>query len=84
MPITRARWKALRGSSAAPDQIMLSIKGDPARSMTVRWRTDPAIGTGFVLYREAETEGPWLRRRRTSYLKPISTAAGFSSQIWTA
>ena len=61
MPDRRARWKALRGSSAAPDQIMLSVKGDPARTMTVRWRTDACVEAGFALYREAETEGPWRR-----------------------
>ena len=33
-----------------PDQIMLSIKGDAARSMTVRWRTDITVEDGYALW----------------------------------
>lgn len=50
--ITREEWKSIRGSSPRPDQIMLSIKGDAARSMTVRWRTDTTVDAGYALYRE--------------------------------
>lgn len=53
--ITKAQWKNIRGSSPSPDQIMLSIKGDAAHSMTVRWRTDTSISNGYVLYREKGT-----------------------------
>lgn len=54
--ITKSEWKHIRGSSTKPDQIMLSIKGDASRSMTVRWRTDTTVGTGYALYREKGTE----------------------------
>ncbi|MBQ7637558.1 MAG: metallophosphoesterase family protein [Clostridia bacterium] len=59
--ITRAQWKTFRGSKEYPDQVMLSIKGDPSRSMTVRWRTDAAVKEGFALYREKGSTGPWMR-----------------------
>lgn len=54
--ITKEEWKKIRGSSPEPDQIMLSIKGDAAHSMTVRWRTDTTVDTGYALYREIGTE----------------------------
>ena len=50
--ITKEEWKNIRGSSPEPDQIMLSIKGDASRSMTVRWRTDTTVESGYALYRE--------------------------------
>jgi hypothetical protein len=53
--ITKEEWKNIRGSSPAPDQIMLSIKGDAAHSMTVRWRTDITVTEGYALYREVGT-----------------------------
>ncbi len=53
--ITKSEWKNIRGSSVRPDQIMLSIKGDPAHSMTVRWRTDTTVDVGYALYREVGT-----------------------------
>ena len=58
--ITKAEWKNIRGSQPQPDQIMLSIKGDASRSMTVRWRTDTSIDNGFALYREKGTE-EWMK-----------------------
>ena len=54
--ITKAEWKNIRGSSQKPDQIMLSIKGDASRSMTVRWRTDTTVDRGYALYRAVGTE----------------------------
>ena len=59
--MTKQEWKSLRGSGVVPDQIMLSIRSDPARAMTVRWRTDPAVTDGYALYKIAGVPGPWLR-----------------------
>ncbi len=58
--ITKAEWKNIRGSQPQPDQIMLSIKGDASRSMTVRWRTDTTVETGYALYREKCTS-EWMK-----------------------
>lgn len=58
--ITKAEWKNIRGSSPKPDQIMLSVKGDAAHSMTVRWRTDTTVESGYALYR-AEGTAEWSR-----------------------
>jgi hypothetical protein len=58
--ITKQEWKNIRGSKASPDQIMLSIKGDAAHSMTVRWRTDTTVATGYVLLRPVG-EGEWQK-----------------------
>ncbi len=58
--ITKAEWKTIRGSQPQPDQIMLSIKGDASRSMTVRWRTDTTVENGYALYREKGT-AEWMK-----------------------
>lgn len=50
--ITKQQWKSIRGSSPQPDQIMISIKGDAAHSMAVRWRTDTTVNNGFVSFRK--------------------------------
>lgn len=44
-----------------PDQIMLSIKTDPAHRMTVRWRTDASVPDGYALYRPAGSDEKWRR-----------------------
>lgn len=59
--MTAQEWKKIRGSGKQPDQIMLSIKGDPSESMTVRWRCDICVTEGYVLFREAEKNEEWQR-----------------------
>ncbi len=46
------RPKPVRGSTANPDHIMLSISDDACTTMTVTWRTCTDIENGYVLYRE--------------------------------
>ncbi len=45
------RSKPPRGSSAAPDHIMLSIRGDAKTGMAVTWRTDETAAPGYLLLR---------------------------------
>lgn len=59
--MTPQEWKKIRGSTHSPDQIMLSIKGDPSDSMTVRWRADITVNEGFVLFREKGEDGEWKK-----------------------
>ena len=59
--MTREEWKKLRGSGPAPDQIMLSVKTDPAYAMTVRWRTCTEIKEGYALYRRRGSADVWQR-----------------------
>ena len=59
--ITKAQWKPLRGSKKSPDQIMLSIKTDPAFSLTVRWRTSTDIKDGYALYRKKGSQDEWKK-----------------------
>ena len=59
--MTKEEWKKIRGSQAEPDQIMLSVKGDASRQMTVRWRTCTDIVSGFALYRKAGSADAWAR-----------------------
>ncbi|MBR5410978.1 MAG: metallophosphoesterase family protein [Clostridia bacterium] len=58
--MTKTEWKALRGSSPEPDQIMLSMRGDPAKQMAVRWRVSPDVTTGYALFRPVGA-GEWTR-----------------------
>ncbi len=59
--MTAEMWKNIRGSKNEPDQIMLSVKLDPAENMTVRWRTDISIEEGFALFRKQGSADEWKR-----------------------
>jgi hypothetical protein len=50
--ISKEDWKNIRGSQKKPDHIMLSINGNPETSMTVKWRTDVSVKSGYASYRE--------------------------------
>ncbi len=50
------KQKPVRGSTPAPDHIMLSISGDAATTMTVTWRTSTDVTQGYVLYRAEGSE----------------------------
>ncbi|MDR1464233.1 MAG: fibronectin type III domain-containing protein [Oscillospiraceae bacterium] len=60
-----ANEKPDRGSTSAPDHIMLSISGDAKTSMTVSWRSSAEIPAGYVLLREAGKED-WRRAEAAS------------------
>ena len=60
--MTPTEWKKIRGSGKKPDQVMLTIKNDPSDSITVRWRTDVCIESGYVLYRKAGTDDVWQKK----------------------
>lgn len=60
--MTPQEWKKIRGSKCEPDQIMLSIKGNPWDSMTVRWRTDTSCDDGYVLFRKAGSKDDFIRQ----------------------
>lgn len=64
--MTKREWKLLRGSGPQPDQIMLSIRSDPARSITVRWRVRPDVTSGYALYRPKGSAGPWQKAQAQS------------------
>ena len=59
--MTVSEWKKIRGSGEKPDQIMLSLNGDPSRTMTVRWRCDVSVTEGYALYRKKDTDDEWSR-----------------------
>ena len=59
--MTREEWKRFRGSAPTPDQVMLSVKDDPAYAITVRWRADVSVAEGWALYRKRGTDDVWRR-----------------------
>ena len=76
--MTRSEWKPLRGSKPEPDQIMLSVNGDPSRTLTVRWRADETVQTGFALLRPVGGEA-WTRveAKRNLFQTDLDTSAFF-------
>ena len=61
-------YKPERGSTPAPDHIMIAFCGDPKSEIGVHWRTDADTENGFVLYREAQSE-KWERTDAESLVK---------------
>lgn len=59
--MTREEWKPFRGSQPVPDQVMLSVKTDPAYAITVRWRASTQVGFGYALFRRQGSTEPWQR-----------------------
>ncbi|MDR2525405.1 MAG: metallophosphoesterase family protein [Oscillospiraceae bacterium] len=54
--------KPVRGSTAVPDHILLTLRGDASTERAVTWRTDVEITAGYVLYRRTDISGaPWQR-----------------------
>lgn len=77
--ITKEEWKSFRGSQNMPDHIMLSIKNDACRSMTVTWRTDIAISEGYALFRKKGTD-EWCRAEAT--FERFDTDMDSSNYFW--
>lgn len=77
--ITKEEWKSFRGSQNMPDHIMLSIKNDACRSMTVTWRTDIAISEGYALFRKKGTD-EWHRAEAT--FERFDTDMDSSNYFW--
>lgn len=75
--MTAEQWKNIRGSKKQPDQIMLSLKGDPAESVTVRWRCDISVTEGYALYREQGSDGEW--KKAQAVRNPFKTDVDESS-----
>ena len=57
-------YKPERGSSAAPDHIMLSFCGNAKTEMAVTWRTSADVDSGYVLYRKSSTSD-WIKAEST-------------------
>lgn len=53
-------YKPERGSTPAPDHIMLSFCGDAKTEMAITWRTSADVGSGYVLYRK-NGDSEWLK-----------------------
>lgn len=81
--MTPAKWKTIRGSSEKPDQIMLSIKGNPARTITVRWRTDVKVLDGYALYRKAGSNSIWMKAiaKRNSFKTDVDESSFFFADM---
>ena len=81
LAMTKEQWKQIRGSGVNPDEIMLSINGDPSETMTVRWRTDISITDGYALYRKAGSEEAW--KRADALRNPFRTDVDESSYFFS-
>ena len=81
--ITKEEWKKIRGSKVSPDHIMLSIKGDAARAMTVTWRTDVSVENGFALYRKKGSNDEWLKAvaKKNTFETDVDLSNYFSADM---
>ncbi len=81
--ITKEEWKKIRGSKSSPDHIMLSIKGDPAKTMTVTWRTDVSVECGYALYRKKGSDGKWLKAtaKKNTFETDVDVSNYFSADM---
>ena len=81
--MTAQEWKNIRGSSASPDQIMLSIKEDPSESITVRWRCDITTLDGYALFRRADTNDEWTRAeaKRNAFKTDVDESSFFFADM---
>ena len=52
------------GATKSPDHITLTWTGNSATTMTVTWRTDPTVESGFVQYQEGTTISAEANRQR--------------------
>lgn len=71
--------KPIRGSSPAPDHIMLSISGDAKTTMTVTWRTSTDVSEGYVEYR---TANGGERMRVCARIKKFESDIDISNLYW--
>ncbi|MBR3768032.1 MAG: metallophosphoesterase [Clostridia bacterium] len=81
--MTAQEWKKIRGSSESPDQIMLSINGDPSSSMTVRWRCDVSVTEGYALYRKAGSGDEWIKAeaKRNAFKTDVDESSFFFADM---
>lgn len=81
--MTNEMWKKIRGSGKTPDQILLSVNGDPAHTLTVRWRTDAANFVGYALYRRAGSADVWKRAeaRRNAFKTDVDESSFFFADM---
>ncbi|MDR1927236.1 MAG: metallophosphoesterase family protein [Oscillospiraceae bacterium] len=70
-----------RAAKPQPDHIMLSISGDARHSMTVTWRTDCSVETGFVRLR-GEGEAQW--REFPAHSECLQSDISKSRHYWAA
>ncbi|OIN61233.1 metallophosphoesterase [Arsenicibacter rosenii] len=56
--------KTTTPSTATPDQLLLTWRGDPATTMNIQWRTSPAVNEGLVQY--------WVAGRHDTLTQPAS------------
>lgn len=81
--MTASEWKKIRGSLNSPDQIMLSMKGDPSSSITVRWRCDVSVTDGYVLFRKAGSHDEWQKAEavRNAFKTDVDESSFFFADL---
>ncbi len=81
--MTNQEWKKIRGSKVTPDEILLTIKGDPSESMTVRWRCDVSVTEGYALYRKKGSSDEWMKAqaKRNPFKTDIDESSYFFADM---
>jgi 3',5'-cyclic AMP phosphodiesterase CpdA len=70
------------GATAAPDHIILTWTGDPATTITITWRCDASVASGYVQYKEGRMLSAEARQVKAD-ARDFTTDLG-ASRLFTA
>ena len=66
---TRTNAQVTFASNGAPENIILSWKGDPTSSQAITWRTDASINKGFVEFTLADASPTFIQNSKSQKAK---------------
>jgi acid phosphatase type 7 len=72
------------GASATPDHVTLTWTDDTSKTMTITWRTDPSVASGFVQYQKGDTlsrSAKQVKADSREFVSDLGTARIFSSTL---
>ena len=72
------------GATAFPDHIALTWTGDPATTMTVTWRTDIEVASGFIEYQkgtELANDSPRAKAESKEFVTDLGATHIFSATL---
>jgi hypothetical protein len=70
------------GATATPDHIVLTWTGDPASTITITWRTDSSVTSGYVQFQEGQALSTQVRQAKAE-ARDFPTDLG-RSRLFTA
>jgi hypothetical protein len=72
------------GSTATPDHIALTWTGNPSTTMTITWRTDSTVTSGFVRYQKGaklSKKAKQVKAESRDFITDLGSARLFTSTL---